>query len=189
MNLQDFARTLRRYGLSWSTGRVSDFEGGRAAPNLGTLFVVAAALNAVHKDRDVTLADLFDGMGPVQVNSELHVQLRAIKAALQGAPATPTRLTAAVFNPQDPLPEWARGMDHKLIARMLLDFLETDQRMCKRLGVTAEVGAAAMVKLWGRTFTAERDRRAGPDAKPQHRGQVSRQLQAELKKVVSDGDN
>ena len=58
--------------------------------------------------------------------------------------------------------------------------------MCKNIGVETDIGAAAMAKLWGRTFVAERDRRAGPDANSQKRGQISRQLKAELQKVLAD---
>ncbi|HSS23871.1 MAG TPA: helix-turn-helix transcriptional regulator [Mycobacterium sp.] len=193
VNLQDFARALRRYGLSWSTGRVGDFEGGRAAPSLATLFVIAAALR-VATGRDVKLADLFEGMGPVQINDKLSVQLWAVRAALEGKPVRPVQLTAKVtaivpiVHTQN-LPEWARGIDSKLIARVLGRFVETDERLCKRLGIQRDVGAAAMAKRWRRTFTAERDRRAGSDAKPQRRGQISRQLQTELQKVIHDGDD
>jgi hypothetical protein len=189
-NLQDFARALRRYGLAWSTGRVGDFENGRAAPNLATLFAVAAALSNV-TGRDVTLAELFDGAGPVQINDEQPVQLWAVRAALEGKPVRLVQLTAKVTTivQTQNLPEWARGIDPKRIARVLGDFVETDQRLCKRIGVEPQIGAAAMAKLWRRTFTAERDRRAGPDANAQRRGQISRQLQAELQKAVSDGDD
>lgn len=189
-NLQDFARAMRRYGLAWSTGRVGDFESGRAAPNLATLYVVAAALSNV-AGRDVTLADLFDGTGPVQINDELSVQLWTVRAALEGNPVRPVKLTGSwvrVIDDSD-LPEWAREIDPKLRARVLGDFVETDERLCKRIGVRPDVGAAAMAKLWRRTFTAERDRWAGPDANAQRRGQISRQLQAKLKKAVSDGDD
>ena len=168
VNLQDFARAVRRYGLAWSTGRVGDFESGRAAPNLATLFVVAAALSNV-TGRDVTLAELFDGTGPVQINDKLPpVQLRAVRAALEGKPVRPVKLTAKVTAviQTDRIPEWARGTDPELIARVLGDFVETDARLCKRIGVQPDVGAAAMAKLWRRTFTAERDRRAGPTPTP-----------------------
>jgi hypothetical protein len=184
-NLQDFARAMRRYGLAWSTGRVGDFESGRAAPSLATLLVVAAALSDVI-DRPVTLADLFAGVGQVQVNDELSVNLIVLRAALSGEPAswvkTKPRLTGV------PTPKWA-GISPTLHVRVLGDFVETDERMCKRLGVPTDVGAAAMAKLWRHTFTAERDRRAGPGAKAQRRGQISRQLQTELQKVIHDGDD
>jgi hypothetical protein len=53
----------------------------------------------------------------------------------------------------------------------------------------APLGAAAMAALWGRTFTAERDHRAEPDAKAQRRGQISRQLKADLQEVINDGND
>ena len=58
-------------------------------------------------------------------------------------------------------------------------FREADRKVCKDLGVVPERGAAAMIERWGHTFTDERDHRAGPDAKAQGKGQVSRQLKAE----------
>ena len=156
-----FARAMRRNGLAWSTGRVGDFESGRAAATLETLYVVALALRDV-TGRDVTLADLFAGKGPVRINGELTTQLHTVRAALAGKPVATVRLSARAPRPTD-------------------DFVEADFRLCKRVGVEPDVGAAAMRELWdGRTFTAERDRRAGSDAKPQHRGQIARQLRTEL---------
>jgi hypothetical protein len=43
--------------------------------------------------------------------------------------------------------------------------------------------------LWQRTFSEERDRRAGADANQQKRGQESRTLRAELEKALADGDD
>ena len=63
------------------------------------------------------------------------------------------------------------------------------QRYPKSLGADPYHGSLAMAKLWGRTFVAERDRRAGPDANAEKRGQISRQLKAELQKVLADGDD
>jgi hypothetical protein len=66
---------------------------------------------------------------------------------------------------------------------------KSDERMCKNIGVDAFLGAAAMTALWRRTFTAERDNRAGPDANAQRRGQISRQLKADLQEVINDGND
>ena len=66
---------------------------------------------------------------------------------------------------------------------------ESDMRMCKSIGVDLAIGAAAMDKLWGRPFSAERDHRAEPGANAQRKGQISRRLKAELQKVVNDGDD
>ena len=62
-------------------------------------------------------------------------------------------------------------------------------RMCKSIGVDLATGAAAMDKLLGRPFSAERDRRAEAGANAQRKGQISRQLKVELLKVVNDGDD
>jgi hypothetical protein len=43
-----------------------------------------------------------------------------------------------------------------------------------------------MAHRWRRTFVAERDKRAGADANAQRRGHVSRELKAELRKVLDD---
>ena len=96
VNLEDFALAMQSYGLSWSTGRVGDFESGRAAPSLTTLLVVVAALSKVI-GRPVQLADLFAGMGQVAVNDQLAVDRAALRAALSGEPvrATPVRATFA----------------------------------------------------------------------------------------------
>jgi hypothetical protein len=69
---------------------------------------------------------------------------------------------------------------------MLDAFREADERACRSIGVTRERGAAAMYKLWGHTFSDERDdrARAEPDANAQRKGQISRQLKAQLKKAI-----
>ncbi len=61
--------------------------------------------------------------------------------------------------------------------RVFNDFRETDERICKSLGVDPEVGAAVMAKRWKETFVAHRDRLAGSGANAQKRGRVSRTAQ------------
>jgi hypothetical protein len=190
VTLQDLARAVRPYGLEWSTGRVGDFEGGRAAPNLATLLVVAAALGDVI-GRRITLADLFAGKGDVAINEKLTIPLSKLRAVLTGEAvaitAWPPRGAASglrVWSINAPQPAWSAGLDRKLHWRVLNDFREADTRMCKNIGVDPDVGAAAMATLWKKTFVAERDELAGPDAKAQRRGQISRRLKAELQELI-----
>jgi hypothetical protein len=63
------------------------------------------------------------------------------------------------------------------------------EKSAVHLGVDQVLGAAAMAALWRRTFTAERDNRAGPDANAQRRGQISHQLKADLQEVINDGND
>ena len=58
------------------------------------------------------------------------------------------------------------------VLRVPREFRESDERMCKNIGVPQEIGAVAMAKLWKRPFSAERDRRAGPGANAQHKGRL-----------------
>ena len=66
---------------------------------------------------------------------------------------------------------------------------EADIRICKSLGVDPAVAAKAMLKLWNRTFSSERDERSEPGDNAQRRGQISRQLKAELQKELSRGNH
>jgi hypothetical protein len=64
----------------------------------------------------------------------------------------------------------------------------TEHRMAQRLKISRAQLADVSFRLWRSTFSEERDRRAGPDANQQKRGHVSRALQAELEKVLGDGN-
>ena len=175
-------------GLDGSTGRVGSFESGRVAPTVPTLYAVALALGKATR-QPVTLADLFAGEDAVQINDELAVERSALRAALSGTPV------AGEIEPMRKLTEAMVHTTHTVIepaiARRMVSeyFREADRRVCKTLGITAERGAIAMAHLWGKTFADERDERAGPDAKPQRRGQISRQLTAELQKAINDGND
>jgi hypothetical protein len=188
-SLEDVATAARSYGLRWSTGSVGDFEGARATVSLKTLLVVAAVLRDI-TGRPITLADLFAGNGSVEITDNLAVELSELRDMLAGQPVRmlpqqSVRITVKI-PPRIVWPEGLReGHDPELHKRVLDALSESDVRMCKNIGVIPFVGAAAMAKLWGQTFTAERDRRAGLDANAQRRGRISRQLKAELKELIS----
>ena len=55
--LDDVAKAVRRYGTSWTPGKVSDLEHGRVSPTLPTLVIVALSLSDVC-GRLVTVAEL-----------------------------------------------------------------------------------------------------------------------------------
>jgi hypothetical protein len=187
VNLQHFAKALRPYGLEWSSGGLSYFESGRGAPTLPILLAVAGALTDVC-EQPVTVSDLFAGTGQVQINDG-STSLSAVRAALAGKPFTEVKLSAATTINWESLPDWARKIDPTLLARVRHDFLESDERMCKRIGVELDIGAALMAQLWQQTFTAQRDVLAGPHANQQHRGQIARQLQRQLAAELQAADD
>lgn len=179
------ARAARIYGLPWTSGRVGDFESGNVATNLQTLVAFAAALGDVI-GRPVSLAELVTGEGEVNINDNLSLGTSALRAALSGGSvkahaiqdilAQNTQEMAPLMISQTTFhwPKRLRAVHPNLRQEVLRDFSESDARMCKNVGVDQILGAAAMAALWRRTFTTERDHRAGPDANAQRRGQVSR---------------
>ncbi len=57
----------------------------------------------------------------------------------------------------------------------------TEDRIAQRLKISRDRLAATSFRKWdGRTFSEERDRRAGPDANAQKRGRMTRELRAYL---------
>jgi hypothetical protein len=182
--LEQLTVALRPYGLQWSTGRAGDFENGRAAPNLTTLYAVAAALGDII-GRTVALAELFDGRGPVAINDELSVDLAKLREALSGVPVKARKAALKTTMGRPLVFQTPAGVDPELHRRVLVEFRESDRRMSRSLGVTPEVAAAAMAKLWRRTFVAERDRLVGPDANAQKRGRISRRLKAQLQEALN----
>jgi transcriptional regulator with XRE-family HTH domain len=188
VTLDRLALTARFCGLPWTSGRVGSFESGHVAPNLATLYAIALALRTA-TGQPVTLADLFAGESAVQINDKLTVDRSALRAALSDKPVTgeteSMRKLGAVAE------KTMRTVIEPSVAATMVneDFREADRRVCKRLGITLERGAIAMAYLWGKTFAEQRDEQAELDANPQRRGQISRQLTAELQKEINDGND
>jgi transcriptional regulator with XRE-family HTH domain len=180
VNLDHFALATRRTGLPWSTGRVGDFESGRVLPNLEVVYAVALALQQV-TGRPVMLADLLASDEPVQINEKLCVDMSALADAVSGKP-----VSGETENHRKLAEVAERFTTRQAVPVLVAAFREADTRVCRSLGVTRERGAAAMYKLWGQTFSDERDHRAEaePEANAQRKGQISRQLKAELKKAI-----
>jgi transcriptional regulator with XRE-family HTH domain len=176
-SLEDVAKEACLHGLPWTTGRAGDFESGRAAPSFTTMYAVAAAIGSVI-GRPVALAELLAGDQSVKLNDDLICELADLRAAVSGQPVTPGVSSATGIV----VVKVGKPLSRK--ERVRRDFAESDLKMCRRLGVEPDAGAAAMARLWGHTFRTERDRRAGPDANAQRRGQISRQLKDELQQAL-----
>lgn len=204
VSLDRFVQAARMCGLAtWTTGRAGDLESGRVGTSLETLYAVALALHHA-TGQPVTLADLLAGDGPVQINDTLTVQCPTLAGAVSGRPVTgSTEALDRLGEVMDTLtrtgitrlPEWKRlpktvrrSLDPVGWLQVERALLETDERMCRSLGIDRDLGAALMTKLWGKPFTEERDRLAGPGANAQRKGQISRQLKAQLKEGT-DGNN
>lgn len=185
------ARAARLAGLNWGTGRIADLEAGRVSPTLPTLIALCWAFSDL-LERPVSLAELFAGEGTVTLMPGVTVPVRLLRGALQGQLADrPVVLQLA--QSADKRRRAAEGLPTREILRnprvqkVERSMLEADYRMAHSVGLGVERAAAVMEALWGRSFTAERDHRAGPDANPQKRGRISRELKAELQEAINRG--
>jgi len=161
------------------------FEAGRSAPTLATVLIVGDALAwAAAQARfdidiglsdqppppdEVTLADLLDGgSGFIVLSDEHTVRAADLVAVARG------RGFESWDGATEPLTRQP-GMTEKRIAKNLnvsdLDFAETS------------------FLLWGKTFSEERDSRAGVDANQQRKGRISREMRAEIEKALTNGDD
>ncbi len=192
VTLTEVAKVARFYGLPWTSGKVGDFESGRVSASLPNLFAVAATLGDVC-NRPVALSDLFPGDDMIVVNSEVSVEASRLREVLNGSAVhweardalaeTLTRVDEFLE-----LPASVRPVDVDKLRAVTRDFSESDQRFSSSIGIGHPLATAAMAKLWGRTFVAERDARAGPDANAQKKGRVARELKAEMMAVLNGDD-
>lgn len=209
LTLDSVAIAARGRGLKWNESRVADFEAGRVSPNLATLTAFAFAL-ADAGCRNLTLADLLESHTDIQVNDTMTLHRDDLSSLLKGesvasklGPRTfigPIRLMIGDHVLIDPVEEAAKAeveriskylgrTDENTVNEVLRTSGSTEDRVAKTLRVPPVLLAAVSAALWGRSFSKERDARAGVDANPQKRGQATRRLQSELKAELRDGDH
>jgi transcriptional regulator with XRE-family HTH domain len=171
----DLAKAARRFGLRWTASKVRDFEAGRSAPTFATVLALTAALEDA-TDQRPRLADLVRFDGKVTVPDDVAppgAQWTSICAGGRWDRLSELWEESRYIGPFRPVLDWS-GL--------------TDQRVAASLGLDTDQLCNAAMQLWGTVFSAERDRRAGPDANPQKRGRITRELKAELMESLSDGN-
>lgn len=191
----DLARYACHFGLRWRASSVGDFEAGRSSPTLATVIAVAGALQMAvegsaertsRRPAGVSIGDLVAFDGFVWVTATLVLEGSTLTEWLNGAAAT---------IPDDGSDDWYRAARHS--GRRALEGADAvlarsglaEQRVAKSLGVEPQTLALWSFDLWGVTFTEERDRRAGPDANKQKRGQITRTMRAELASAIGGNAN
>lgn len=160
----------RSIGLAWPRSKLSAFEGGgRKSVPLADAMLIAVAL-------DVNLQVLLEGDGDVSLGP--------------GGGAAPLAL----------LREWLSGRcETDQLLTQLVDeeglfddgASSADTEMAERVGVQAKDVADIARVLWGRTLTAERDRRvdemqaSSMAERRAYRGHVTRQLESEINRAFA----
>jgi transcriptional regulator with XRE-family HTH domain len=195
LTLDQVSIAAKMRGLNWSESRVADFEASRVAPNLTTLIAVVLCLRDAGCAK-ATLTALLHSARPIQINDSLElsdgqvVNLVTGRRARTPKPSDPKRKKAPSSSTQlealeSAVAELSPPPDVKAILRALIIASgATEERTWKALDISRTELADWSARLWGRTFSEERDRRAGKGANAQKRGQVSRQLREELKAAI-----
>jgi DNA-binding transcriptional regulator YiaG len=214
---EQFVRYARDVGLRWTASKVADFERGRRELAFGAVLAVSLALSKALVDArqrgsaidgPVTLADLVQSDGNVILTPDGPDPLGSVVAdACRGRPwpLEPVELLGAdelemqrVHNEVVKAALSKALVDGQFDPNLTSADLEhirqrsglTEDRLAQRLDISRDRLAAVSFRRWqGRTFSEERDRRAGFDANQQKRGRVSRELRAELEKALADGND
>lgn len=185
----ELARYTRDLGLRWKASAVGDFEAGRSAPKFATVLAVGIALQRALEDSQakdperfgehsvgISLADLMVFDGYVVLTDTFKVFGTFLVQACQG------------YRLELPSPIYDQVKAQRIAVDATADLLRrsglAEQRQAKRMGIDPALLAALSLKLWQRTFSEERDRRAGPDANQQKRGQITRAMQVELDELL-----
>lgn len=203
----DLAKYAREVGLRWDAAKVGRFEAGAVAPTFSTVLAVSLALSKALAGQNcsVRLADLvaFDGNvtltadGPDPLGDAVAEVCRGLPwrldpetlygtdelAMARVSSAITAAAMAIIRDEQEDALAHAGG---RVLARRSG---VAEDRVGKRLKVDRDELADMSFRLWRATFSEERDRRAGPDANAQKRGRVSRELTAELKRALADGND
>jgi hypothetical protein len=199
VTLDQVAIAARARGLKWREARVADFESGRVAPDLATLIAVVLALQDAGCGK-ATLTGLLRSAEPIQINDSLELSDGQVINLVTGRrvrtpkPSEPKRKQASGSSTvpkayesaiAERLAELSPPPDKKAIMRALIIASgATEERTWKALDISRTELAEWSARLWTRTFSEERDRRAGKGANAQKRGQVSRQLREELRAAI-----
>jgi hypothetical protein len=188
VTLEHLAQAAARYGLAWSTGRVGDLEGGRVSPTFPTIYALTLALRDV-TGQDVRLFDLLIGSkGEVALNESLTVTAAALIQAVVGGPVgTEAAETGMTHTNAEIDEDGFKLTQYGSLTPIPRPLRESDVRLARDIGVDPAKAKEAMLGLWGRLFSEERDERAGAGANAQAKGQISRKLKTELVEALQEG--
>jgi transcriptional regulator with XRE-family HTH domain len=195
------ARCAREVGLRWTASAVGDFEAGRSAPTFATVLAVTLALQMaseraakMRSTHDLIIAQLRGEKTPHQANPPTRVTLADLVGSERSIALTdeldvPAAAVADVCRGRT----WMEAGPKQTIDRPAGTLARheglTEHRLARRLKISEARLTHVSFQLWQSTFTEERDRRAGPDSNQQKRGQVSRELRAEIEEALADGND
>jgi hypothetical protein len=174
---EDVAAAAKAHGLTWGRSSVANLEAGRAATSAVEFMLLPSIMRAA-TGQPTALADLLAPVDGKATTVDL-TDVIAVKASTLAL-----SLTAG-----------AAGIPLRAL-QVVADADEATQKAARKLGITPEQAAAVALKLWGRRLSDVRDARAAartpkgasPRSVQAIRGQVSRELIAELAAAIGNGE-
>jgi len=166
-------------GLRWNAAKVANFEAGRWTPTFADVLLLGVALERARPF--AAIAAIGNPDPPTRVHREVRLAdlLNADDEAVAlkpGVVLTGAELTKIARGKPFPLRDSTTPPQPAL----------AEQRLARALGIEHIQLVEMSQQLWGMTFTAERNRRAGA-GNQQRKGRISRELRAELEKALTDG--
>ena len=166
------------------------------APDLRTVVPFCLAL-AEAGCVGATLDKLLTSVPPIRINDSLLMWEDQLRKLLSGHIVKVKRPEDTHDDSDDhnllTPDEWVIGEkfpldadDPMILMRVHRSAGATEERIRRSLGISSMLLSRATASLWKATFFQERDRRAGAGANAQKRGQVSRQMRAELEAAMED---
>ena len=206
-SMEELADAARGFGMRWNSGSIAKIEAGSHKLTVQSLIVLAASLATVHDDAQIRVPDLLSTDEPIEItnevaafNGDVLVALLAGETTLEEPVETfidrklhdSLRLLSYKLAGGDPT-RYALPPGYSLQDAVNLQMASKESE--RRIARAAKLGTpwfeAWSHHLWERSFTAERDARAGSDANAQQRGRVTRQMKEELRAALeaSNGDD
>lgn len=195
----DVARAARRRGLKWTRATVAALETGRRKLGAEELVLLPAVLSDSF-GRDLQLADLLPldaliALPGTTIRGDAFRQLLQGQATIPPQPGTPEsdQVQAVVrrreFRRRRALCEriWPTAQASEVATAERDAGADAEQKAAHDLGVDPFAIALAARKLWGRSLSDERDRRAAdrgslpPRRLQARRGHMTRKLLTELR--------
>lgn len=193
LTLNDVAKALRTYNLHWSTGRLGDIEAGRGSATVQMVLALSLALSEVC-GVPISSLRLLASDAPVLLDGEhLAVKGEVFERLVKGEQSSIDFSTDRPGPTEEELLERAFPSAYaakKQEDQLSVDWDLADSRAAKRLGMSDQAFQALCFRTWGHLLSVEVQQRADPDASPQKKGRITRELMKDLHaEGGDDGDD
>ncbi|WP_225213361.1 helix-turn-helix domain-containing protein [Corynebacterium gallinarum] len=199
--LEELASHGRALGTTWSAASISAIERGEFRATIEAVSMLALSLDQLRGEGtlkgEVTSRDLFQTDKPIALGKKLVTSTDHLLQFLGGDTSGTVLDTSHMMkNIQEGMREWVEGYERLNLPNDSMDLYfrveesgpqtPAEHRLAKKVGIDVQELRTWAVHLWGKSFEDHRDDIAGPDATPQKKGRVSRELLNEIEIAMKD---